>query len=47
MVGMQLYSRLTSLVSCLQEQYFHLIAKSSTLYIGNLAFVTTEEQVGC
>lgn len=44
---MQWYNRLTSIgLSPPQESYFSLIAKSSTLYIGNLAFITTEEQVG-
>ena len=29
----------------LQEEYFEQLAKSSTLYIGNLSFYTTEDQV--
>lgn len=28
-----------------QEQYFDTLAKSTTLYIGNLSFFTTEEQI--
>lgn len=28
-----------------QEKYFETLAKSTTLYIGNLSFFTTEEQI--
>ncbi len=29
----------------MQEEYFEQLEKSSTLYIGNLSFYTTEDQV--
>jgi RNA recognition motif-containing protein len=31
---------------CTQEEYFEQLELSSTLYIGNLSFYTTEDQVG-
>lgn len=33
-------------VVLLQEEYFQQLELSSTLYIGNLSFYTTEDQVG-
>jgi RNA recognition motif-containing protein len=34
------------LLLLLQEEYFEQLDKSSTLYIGNLSFYTSEDQVG-
>lgn len=36
---------LTPAPSHLQDQYFDVLAKSTTLYIGNLSFFTSEEQI--